>query len=440
METQSSTVAATSTQEEDTPARWAWVEPSVWSERMLAALDNGVKGGKWFSLIDKVCKKSNLEAAWQRVYANRGGSGVDGVTVHEYQTRWQREIECLHDLLTRDRYIPQPVRRVMIPKPGSREKRPLGIPAVRDRVVQTALRHVMEPIFEREFAEHSYGFRPGRGCKDALRRVDSLLKAGLTWVVDADLKSYFDTIPHGWLMARVEERIADGRVLSLLRGYLKQGVMDGMKEWQPEAGTPQGAVISPLLANLYLNPLDHLMASKGWEMVRYADDFVILCRSREEAENALLTVRGWVTEAGLTLHPEKTRIVPETEGFEFLGYRFEKGRRWPRRKSEAKLKDAVREETRRRNGHSLDEIITRLNPKLRGWYGYFKHGYKTVFDAYDGWIRRRLRAILNQREGRSRWAYTHADHRRWNKAFFQAQGLFSLAAAHVAECQSLSRR
>ena len=440
MEDQSSSVAATPTQGEDIPARWVWVEPSVWSERMLAALDNGVKGGKWFSLIDKVCKKSNLEAAWQRVHANRGGSGVDGVTVHEYQARWQRELECLHDLLTRDRYVPQPVRRVMIPKPGSREKRPLGIPAVRDRVVQTALRHVLEPIFECDFAEHSYGFRPGRGCKDALRRVDSLLKAGHIWVVDADLKSYFDTIPHDRLMARVEERIADGRVLSLLRGYLKQGVMDGLKEWQPEAGTPQGAVISPLLANLYLNPLDWLMASKGWEMVRYADDFVILCRSREEAENALSTVSGWVTEAGLTLHPGKTRIVSEAEGFEFLGYRFEKGRRWPRQKSKDKHKDAVRKETRRCNGYSLSEIIARLNPKLRGWYGYFKHCHKRIFRDHDGWVRRRLRTILNYREKRKRWKYTHADHQRWNNAFFQTHGLFSLTMAHAVECQSLNRR
>ena len=439
MDQTSSPVAPVPTQEEDIRSRWSWVEPSVWTERMLTTLENGVKGGKWYSLCDKVWNPANLQAAWERVYANRGGSGIDGQTVHQYGARWRDELACLHALLKDDRYVPQPVRRVYIPKPGkANEKRPLGIPAVRDRVVQTALRHVIEPIFERIFAEHSYGFRPGRGCKEALRRVDSLLKAGYPWVVDADLKSYFDTIPHDRLMALVEEQIADGRILATLRGYLRQKVMDGLAEWTPEAGTPQGAVISPLLANLYLNPLDHQMADSGYEMVRYADDFVILCRTREEAEAALAQVTAWVTTAGLMLHPEKTRIVTEAEGFEFLGYRFAAGRRWPRRKSEQKLKDGIRALTGRSNGHSLDEIIARLNPKLRGWYGYFKHSYKTTFPSLDGWIRHRLRAILNQRRHRERWYSTPDDHRRWPNAFFHAHGLFSLVAAHVAECQSSS--
>lgn len=437
MEETSPGVAATPRQGEDIRLRWGWVEPSVWTDRMLAALGNGVKGGKWYSLCDKVWHPANLRAASRRVYANQGGSGMDGQTVHEYRAREDEELTWLHDQLKCDRYVPQPVRRTWIPKPGSRERRPLGIPAVRDRVVQTALRHVIEPIFERIFAEHSYGFRPGRGCKDALRQVDSLLKDGFIWVVDADLKSYFDTIPHGWLMARVEEQVADGRVIALIRSYLKQGVMEGMREWKPESGTPQGAVISPLLANIYLNPLDHLMAGKGWQMVRYADDFVILCRTREDAESALEAVRTWIVEAGLTLHPDKTRIVSETEGFEFLGYRFERGRRWPRPKSKGKFKDAIRKQTGRNNGHSLGEIIARLNPILRGWYGYFKHCHKLTFPEIDGWTRRRLRTILNRRQGRIRWKFTFEDHKRWNIAFFQAQGLFSLTAAHVAECQSL---
>lgn len=440
MDKQSSPVMATSTQEEDIRARWGWVEPSIWTDRMLAALDNGVKGGIWYSLCDKVWNPANLQAAWERVYANRGSSGIDGQTVHQYEARWRDELACLHVLLKQDRYVPQPVRRVYIPKPGKgMEKRPLGIPAVRDRVVQTALRHVLEPIFERVFAEHSYGFRPGRGCKDALRRVDSLLKTGYTWVVDADLKSYFDTIPHDRLMTLVEEHVADSRILALLRSYLKQKVMDDLVEWTPEQGTPQGAVISPMLANLYLNPLDHQMAGMGYEMVRYADDFVILCRTREEAEAALAQIGTWVTEAGLTLHPDKTRIVQETEGFDFLGYRFAAGRRWPRRKSETKIKDRIRDLTRRKNGHSLDDIIVRLNPTLRGWYGYFKHCHKGTFRKLDKWIRRRLRTILNKRQGRSRWKFTHADHARWPNAFFHAHGLFSLAATHVAECQSLTR-
>ena len=190
--------------------------------------------------------------------------------------------------------------------------------SVRDRVVQAAVRHVLEPIFEKEFAPHSYGFRPRRGCKDALRRVDQLLKEGYVFVVDADLKSYFDTIPHEPLMARVRDRIADGRVLTLIESFLKAGILDGLTEWTPEAGAPQGAVLSPLLSNIYLNPLDHLLAAKGFEMVRYADDFVILCRTAEAAEQALALVSAWTTANGLTLHPTKTRIVDEREtGFEF---------------------------------------------------------------------------------------------------------------------------
>ena len=407
---------------------------------MLAALESGVKGGKWFSLVDKVWNPANLRASWERVRSNKGGSGVDGQTVQEYEKRLETELGILSEQLRADRYVPQPVRRTWIPKPGSNEKRPLGIPAVRDRVVQGALRHVLEPIFERTFAAHSYGFRPGRGCKDALRRVDALLKGGRTWVVDADLKGYFDTIPHDRLMALVEEQIADGRVLALICGYLKQGVMDGLKEWTPESGTPQGAVVSPLLANLYLNPFDHLMAGKGFEMVRYADDFVILCHSRDEAENALAQVAEWVAKVGLTLHPEKTRIVSEAEGFDFLGYHFERGHHWPRKKSLTKFRDGIRVLTRRANGKSLDEIIAKLNSKLRGWYGYFKHSCKSTLTKQDGWIRRRLRTILNKREGRSRWKVTKRDHQRWPNAYFHAQGLFSLTAAHATECQSLYDR
>jgi RNA-directed DNA polymerase len=230
-----------------------------------------------------------------------------------------------------------------IAKPGTSEKRPLGIPTVRDRVVQAALRNVLEPIFEKDFAAHSYGFRPGRGCKDALRRVDALLKQGYSYVVDADLKSYFDTIPHDLLMARIRDKIADNRLLTLVELFLKQQVMEMTAGWTPETGTPQGAVLSPLLSNIYLNPLDHLMAQSGVNMVRYADDFVILCRTEAEALKALALVQGWTAQAGLTLHPTKTRIVDAAVrgGFDFLGYHFERGMRWPRRKSEKKLRQGV---------------------------------------------------------------------------------------------------
>jgi len=298
---------------------------------------------------------------------------------------------------------------------------------------------VLEPIFEREFAEHSYGFRPKRGCKDALRRVDELLKAGYTYIVDADLKSYFDTIPHDRLMALVGQKVSDRRTLSLIEAFLKQEILDGLHEWTPETGSPQGAVVSPLLSNIYLNPLDHKMAQEGFEMVRYADDFVILCRNPEDATRALAMVQEWTAEAGLKLHPTKTRIVnATTDSFEFLGYRFSKGKRFPRTKSMQKLKDTIRAKTKRTNGQCLRAIIGSLNPMLRGWFGYFKHSYKTTFPELDGWIRGRLRSILRKRQ-KKRGRGRGSDHQRWPNAYFANLGLYSLNAAHQLACQSSSR-
>jgi RNA-directed DNA polymerase len=329
----------------------------------------------------------------------------------------------------------------MIPKPGSSQKRPLGIPTVRDRVVQGAMLNAMEPIFERIFTPHSYGFRPGRGCKDALRRVDGLLKAGHTHVVDADIKGYFDSIPHEALMARVGEQIADGRLLGLLRAYLECGVLEGLDTWTPEQGTPQGAIISPLLANIYLNPLDHLMASAGCEMVRYADDFVILCRDRQQAEQALETVRGWMEANGLTLHPDKTRIADAARkgaGFDFLGYHFECGKKWPRKKSEKKLRERLKSLTRRNNPHSLPCVIEQVNPVLRGWYGYFKHSVASTMDNIDSYVRGRLRSILRKRQHRRGRARGN-DHLRWPNDHFHSLGLFSLAKARQLTIQSSGR-
>jgi RNA-directed DNA polymerase len=420
-------------------SRWLWVEPTIWTERMLTALEQGVKGGQWFSLIDKVHPERTLHAAFAQVAANKGAAGVDHVTIKMFADRQEANLKKLSEELRSGHYQPQQIRRHYIPKPGSKEKRPLGIPTVRDRVVQTAALMALEPIFEHEFAEHSYGFRPGRGCKDALRRVDKLLKAGHTYVVDADLKSYFDTIPHDRLMALVGQKVSDGRVLSLIESFLKQGVLDGLREWTPEEGSPQGGVISPLLSNIYLNPLDHLMAEQGFEMVRYADDFVILCRSPEEAARALAVVQQWTAEAGLKLHPEKTKIVDATVAtFDFLGYRFAKGRRYPRPKSMQKFKDAIRAKTKRTSGKSLPAIILDLTPTMRGWFEYFKHSYKTTFRNLDGWIRMRLRSILRKRlglKGRGRGA----DHQRWPNAFFAKHGLYSLKASHALVGQSSSR-
>lgn len=299
--------------------------------------------------------------------------------------------------------------------------------------------NVIEPIFERDFAEQSYGFRPGRGCKDALRRVDQLIKDGHHYVVDADLKSYFDTIPHNPLMDRLKTKIADGPLLTLIESFLKASILDEMSEWNPVAGAPQGAVLSPLLSNIYLDPLDHLMAQAGIEMVRYADDFVILCRTPEAAEQALERVRQWVAENGLTLHPVKTRIVDvRNEGFDFLGYHFIATRHWPRKKSIKKLKDALRAKTRRTSGDSLTYIIAGINQTLRGWFEYFKHSYRTTFESLDGWIRMRLRSILRKRAGR-RGRGRGWDHHRWKNSYFAEQGLICLNAAHVQAVQSSQR-
>ena len=407
---------------------------------MLTALEEGVEGGKWFRLFDKVFSERNLLASFQKVARKKGAAGVDHVTTQEFERRLPGAIQELSAMLKEGTYVPQAIRRVHIPKPGTSETRPLGIPTVRDRVVQAAVVNVIEPIFERNFAEHSYGFRPGRGCKDALRRVDALLSQGYVHVVDADLKGYFDSIPHDRLMKRLEEKIADGPTLRLIDGFLKADILDDAARWTPEAGAPQGAVLSPLLSNVYLDPLDHLMVEQGIEMVRYADDFVILCKTAEDAARALKIVRQWVADNGLTLHPMKTRIVDaRTDRFDFLGYTFSGEKHWPRQKSLKNLRDAIRARTRRTTGDSLQYVIGRVNPILQGWYAYFQHStYRNVFTDVDGYVRRRLRSILRKRT-KGKGTGRGIDHQRWPNRFFAEQGLFSLTAAHAAAVQS-SRR
>lgn len=397
---------------------------------MLATLERGIKGGKWYSLMDKVWAETTLMLAAWAVIRNGGAPGIDHRTTEQLEEELGAEVAMLGQRLRENTYQPQAVKRVWIEKPGSPEKRPLGIPIVRDRVVQGALRAVIEPIFERGFSERSYGFRPGRGAQQAVARVEALLGAGYCWVVDADLKGYFDSIPQDRLLARIEEKISDGRVLGLIEAFLKQGVMESGKGWQPtERGTPQGAVLSPLLANLYLDPLDHEMARRGHEMIRYADDFIVLCRTKEEAEAALEEVRQWVKLAGLTLHPEKTRLVDAGQkgGFEFLGWHFERGYRWPRKKSVDRLKESLREQTPRNSGQSLKGIIAGINRRLRGWAGYFRGGVVCQHERVDHWLRMRLRSVLRRRDKR-RGRGRGLDHHRYPNAFFVEQGLISLKA------------
>lgn len=405
----------------------------VWTPRMLEALARGNDGRQWHTLIDKVWSPRALEMAVETVTDRGGAPGVDGQTTEAFAKRKVEEIAIIERLLCEGRYEPRPVKRRWIEKPGSKDLRPLGIPTVRDRVVQSALLYVIEPIFEHGFAEHSYGFRPGRGARQAVERVEELLQAGYTWVVDADIKGYFDNIPQDKLLARVRERIADSRVLVLLEKFLRQGVMDTASGWQPtDNGTPQGAVISPLLANIYLNPLDHEMAGRGREMIRYADDFVILCRTEAEAREALAEAQKWMDAAGLTLHPDKTKIVNAAErgGFDFLGWHFERGYRWPREKSQQRFKDAIRRQTGRSDGRSLEEIIQSVNRRVRGWGNYFRGGVRNVSERLDGWLRARLRSILRHREKREGRA-AGRDHQRYPNAHFIRAGLtFLITVTH----------
>jgi len=416
-----------------------WIETSIWTRNMLTALGNGVKGGKWFSLIDKVYSLKTLNIAWEQVKSNKGSAGIDKVSIEKFELKAEIYLKELEQSLREHSYNPQPVKRVYIPKAGGK-KRPLGIPVVKDRIVQTAIKMVIEPIFENEFLDSSYGFRPNRGCKDALREVDNLLKDGYSWVLDADLQSYFDTIPHNNLMRLLEEKISDQSLLNLVQKYLKQNIIDGVKNWIPIAGTPQGAVLSPLLANIYLHPMDVMLTNLGLKVVRYADDFVILSKTEQEAKMALEKVKEWVNKFGLTLHPDKTHIgnaLIKGQGFEFLGYRFEAGKRFVRKKSLKSFRDKVRAKTKRSRSGSINEIIADLNPMLRGWFEYFKHAYKTTFNSNDGFVRRRLRAILLIRNKKKNCFGRNINaHKQYPNTYFAKLGLFTSHEAWVVACQS----
>jgi len=405
---------------------------------MLAALGNGARGGKWHSLIDKVYAPQTLWAAWRRVAANHGAAGIDRMSIERFEANADYYLAELAQELRNRSYQPEPVRRVYIPK-GKGKTRPLGIATVKDRIVQAAVKLVLEPIFEKDFLPASFGFRPERSCKDALRIVDHALKEGYTWVMDADLQSYFDTIPKAPLLALIGEKVSDGKVLELLKRFLDQDVIEGMDRWTPVTGTPQGSVISPLLSNLYLHGLDELLSQAGCKYVRFADDFVALCRTRQEAEAVLVTIQAWVERHGLCLHPDKTCVgncMEKGQGFEFLGYRFEAGRRWARPKSRMALRDKIRQKTGRTRSGSLESIIKELNLILKGWFGYFKQAHRSTFRDVDGFVRRRLRAILHKRDKRLGFGRTPRDHKRWPNAFFAEHGLFTLQEAFVMASQS----
>ena len=342
-----------------------------------------------------------------RVKANKGAGGVDKESIEKFEENLEVNIERIHQELKRNEYRPQPVRRVWIPKPNG-EKRGLGIPAVRDRVVQQAARIRLEPIFEPTFVESSYGFRPNRSAHQAIDEVSMWLRKGHWWVMEADIKGYFDNIPHEKLIDLVAERVSDGRVLRLIRSFLKAGVMEELKVSEQVKGTPQGGVISPLLANIYLNYYDQKMIKEGFKIIRFADDFVVMCKTEREAERAReLTQKILEEELELKLHPTKTRVVHINKGFEFLGFLFKRGYNiyvYPRDKAIRAFKDKVRRITRRKNPYRMSEMVRRLNKVIVGWGNYFKKGgTRKLFWRLDRWIRRRVRAFKAKRWRSENW-------------------------------------
>jgi len=398
---------------------------------MLMALDNGVKGNKWFSVIDKVYRPTTLKKAWQNAAANKGAAGIDKVTIERFKENTDKYLLELTTELSRDTYKPSQIRRTYLPKSDGKT-RPLGIPTVKDRIVQGAIKMAIEPIWEKEFLTTSYGFRPNKGAHDAVKEVSRQIEEGNIYVVDADIKGYFDNIPHDRLMELVKTKIADSRLLKLIEEFLKAGIIEDMKEWTPTQGTPQGGVLSPLLANIYLHPLDVLSSDCRYKMIRYCDDFVILCRSEQEAQKALEIVGKWMKENGLELHPEKTRVcncMIEGQGFDFLGFRFERGYKFVRRKSYERLKEKIRENTKRTKGKPIVEIVKTMNRMLVGWFSYFKIAQGEVFRKTDCLIRRRLRAMLRKQQKRPGMGKTFNDHIKWPNEYFAGLGLFSLEAA-----------
>lgn len=413
-----------------------WSRHPAWTESMKGALKTRQEsGGKWFSLIDRMWDPRWLQAAWERLNRRitgekrRRGAGVDGVTVEGFAKRVGEEIPRLAGELRAGTYRPRAARRHWIPKPGTTKKRPLGLPCVRDKVVQEALRSLIEPIFEVEFLEGSHGFRPGRSTETACQRLEELLKGGKVWVVDADITGFFDNIDHEKELEQVNRRIADGKVLGLIRAFLEAGVMEEMKVRYATTGTPQGGVVSPLLANIFLHAMDEALEARGISWVRYADDFLLLCETREEAEAALDAVKGILAGLGLTLSPEKTQIRHLDEGFDFVGWHYQGRQRWPRHKSVKALRLKLREKTRRLRPGSMELICGEITPILRGWYTYFRDGNSgAALAVVTSWVRRRLRSILHRRHKGSGIGSCDLN-RRWPNGFFTAWGLFDPAVA-----------
>ena len=379
--------------------------------RRLADWINPTGAKKVHSLIDKVYKRKNLEMAWDRVPANRGSGGVDGQSLEALGQQLGSELNRLQAELKEEAYQPQPVRQVQIPKAGKPgEFRTLGIPTIYDRVCQQALLNRLEPIFEPVFDAANFGYRRGRSTKDALRKVWKEIQSGGEWIVDADLKDFFGSVDHEKLLTLMAQRVADGRVLGLIKAMLKAGSYGQGRLFPSERGTPQGGVVSPLLSNILLTPFDREMRRKGYQLTRYADDWVITCKSVAEARAAVAVALRILKQLGVVLHPQKTRIVHVQQGFEFLGYKIKRGKAlrlpaskirsqarsgalyaYPREKSICRFKDQVRQRSKRRVPLRTRELMAELNPVLRGWGEYYQRAQvRKLFPQLDGGVRRRI--------------------------------------------------
>jgi group II intron reverse transcriptase/maturase len=386
--------------------------PVHFRPRRLSDWINPTGARKVHSLIDKVYKRKNLEMAWEKVQANRGSGGVDGQNLEEFAAQLDQQLDRLHRELKEDAYQPRPVRQVQIPKGGKPgEYRMLGVPTIYDRVCQQALLNRIEPLFEPVFDDANFGYRRGRSTQDAMRKVWKEIQSGSEWIVEGDLKDFFGSVNHEKLLALLAQQIADGRVLRLIEAMLKAGSYGKGRLYPTERGTPQGGVISPVLSNVLLTPFDREMRRKGYQVTRYADDWVITCKSAAEARAAIVAAQRILEQLSVVLHPQKTRIVHVRQGFEFLGYKIKRGQRplkllphkiqngvrqgnlyaYPTRKSIQRFQDQVRERTRRRVPLTTSELIANLNPVIRGWGNYYKRAHvRKLFNKLRGWIVQRI--------------------------------------------------
>ncbi len=376
----------------------------------------------YYTLKDKVTKIRNMKAAAKHVLDKGGSAGVDRIDTVEFKENYAVHMRELYREFLEDRYHPKPALRVFIPKSDGRQ-RPLGIPTVKDRIAQAAVRGILEPIYEKEFCDCSLGFRKGKSQIDAINKVEEYKEQGYKWVLDADIKGFFDNIDHELLIEFIRQKVTDGWIIEIIKSWLTMGVMKDGEYIPTEKGTPQGGVISPLLANIFLHEFDKVMVERGYKLVRFADDFVVMTKSKRKAKRAYEVVKEIITEKlKLELHPEKTVITNFGEGFVFLGFEFIAWRyKRPRKKSLEKFKDNVRKVTKRNQPWKVKSIIKRLNAKIYGWANYFGHGnVKKLFRRLDEWIRMRLRSYMEKKKA------VMNQNKRIPNSFFRKKGLVSL--------------